>query len=531
MHTERLSAPRASSRTTMRNITTVPEAPRREPVDIDLTLEVLQREFAPRATASHDPQAPRPRRKRFGLKALLVAVDTIAGALGIAISLFIFSLVSGTELGVTLPIALLSIPVWPAAFAQQGLYHARHLDRRTEELRRLVNAVLVGTVGMAAISVLLQRELSRGWLLLAAISVLATTAIERECVRQVVRRRRESGRMTRRVVLVGNNAEAEELDRMLSRSAELGYEVVGRVTDNPDAFLAADLDDASESSDGPVYLGGTDQVLEAVRAADASGVIVATTDIDLDTTNRLIRNLTREGIYVELSSSMRDIATRRVTIRPLGRYPVMAIEPVTRNGWRTVFKRVFDVVASTVALIVLSPIWIAAAIAIRVTSGPGVLFHQTRVGRNGQTFTVYKLRTMVNNAEDMLPDLMEHNEAAGPMFKMSDDPRVTKVGGFLRRTSIDELPQLLNVIKGDMSLVGPRPAMPHEAIQWNDDLRERLRVQPGITGNWQVNGRFTASLEDYQRLDLYYVDNWSVVTDLVILLKTIPAVLKRNGAV
>jgi len=166
-----------------------------------------------------------------------------------------------------------------------------------------------------------------------------------------------------------------------------------------------------------------------------------------------------------------------------------------------------------------------------VTSGRGVLFHQTRVGRNGQPFTVYKLRTMVTNAEDLLPDLLEQNEAAGPMFKMVDDPRVTRVGAFLRKTSMDELPQLLNVIRGDMSLVGPRPAMPHEALQWNDDLRERLRVQPGITGNWQVNGRFTASIEDYQRLDLYYVDNWSLVTDLVILLKTIPAVLQRNGAV
>jgi lipopolysaccharide/colanic/teichoic acid biosynthesis glycosyltransferase len=116
------------------------------------------------------------------------------------------------------------------------------------------------------------------------------------------------------------------------------------------------------------------------------------------------------------------------------------------------------------------------------------------------------------------------------MFKMAKDPRVTRVGSFLRKTSIDELPQLFNVLTGDMSLVGPRPAMPHEALQWNDDLRERLRVQPGITGNWQVNGRFTASMEDYQRLDLYYVDNWSVVTDLVILLKTIPAVLRRDGA-
>ena len=116
---------------------------------------------------------------------------------------------------------------------------------------------------------------------------------------------------------------------------------------------------------------------------------------------------------------------------------------------------------------------------------------------------------MVHGAESMLPELMAQNEAAGPMFKMADDPRVTRVGQFLRKTSIDELPQLINVVKGDMSLVGPRPALPHEAVQWNDDLKERLRVKPGMTGNWQVNGRFTASMEDYQRLDLYYVDNWS----------------------
>ena len=130
----------------------------------------------------------------------------------------------------------------------------------------------------------------------------------------------------------------------------------------------------------------------------------------------------------------------------------------------------------------------------------------------------------------MLSSLMDRNEASGPMFKMTDDPRVTKVGAFLRKTSIDELPQLFNVVTGKMSLVGPRPALPHEAVQWNDDLKERLRVKPGITGNWQVNGRFTASIEDYQRLDMYYVDNWSIVTDLVILAKTLPAVLKRKGA-
>jgi len=159
-----------------------------------------------------------------------------------------------------------------------------------------------------------------------------------------------------------------------------------------------------------------------------------------------------------------------------------------------------------------------------------VLFRQVRVGRNGKPFKVYKFRTMVENAEELVIDLRDLNEAAGPLFKISDDPRVTRVGALLRRSSIDELPQLWNVIRGDMSLVGPRPAIPSEVEGWLPELHERLRVKPGMTGMWQVNGRSAASWDDYVRLDLYYVDNWSLSTDLAILAQTVPAVLSSRGA-
>jgi exopolysaccharide biosynthesis polyprenyl glycosylphosphotransferase len=218
-----------------------------------------------------------------------------------------------------------------------------------------------------------------------------------------------------------------------------------------------------------------------------------------------------------------------MSVRPLGRYPVICVEPVAAVSWRRVAKRAFDAVGAAALLLLAAPILAVAALAIRLTSGPGVLFRQQRVGRDGELFTVYKLRTMVQDAEDLLADLRDRNEAPGPMFKMADDPRVTPVGRFLRKTSIDELPQLLNVLLGDMSLVGPRPALPVEAEQWNDALRERLRVQPGITGMWQVSGRYTTSLETYARLDLYYVDNWSLVTDLAILLKTLAVVVRGRG--
>ena len=462
------------------------------------------------------------RRPRRGLKATMVLVDTCTTALALAVSyVFYVDVLSKTADGV-IAIAALSIPIWPIAYAQQGLYQARRLSRRIEELRRLVNATMIGFVMTACISVVLQVDLSRGWLITAGIFVLAFMAFERELARKVVTRQRSSGKLARRVVLVGDNAEADELVTMLRQTRELGYNVVGRVSDQPPS---GDRDKVTLP-----YLGGTDDIVASVRSVGARSVIVATTGVSLETANRIMRDLTREGIYVELSSAMRDIATRRVTLRPLGRYPVMCVEPVT-STWRSVAKRCFDATSATLGLLLVSPVLLAAALAIRVTSGPGVFFTQTRVGLHGNPFTVYKLRTMVHDAESMLAELMAENEAAGPMFKMTNDPRVTTVGRFLRKTSIDELPQLINVVKGDMSLVGPRPALPHEAVQWNDDLKERLRVKPGITGNWQVNGRFTASLEDYQRLDLYYVDNWSLVSDLVILGKTIPAVLQRNGAV
>jgi exopolysaccharide biosynthesis polyprenyl glycosylphosphotransferase len=459
-----------------------------------------------------------------GLKATMVALDLLAVSTALFGSIAVYTWVSGQSLGYAATIAALSVAIWPVLFAHQGLYRARHLTRRIEELRRLVNATLMGVVMLAGISVVLQVPLSRGWLLSAGLSAFCLVAAEREVIRHLVRRRRAQGRLSRRVVLVGDNTEADELVTMLQRSKELGYDVVGRVSDH-----APTTDRPRTPSTRLPYLGATEDVVEVVRSVGACSVIVATTGISLDEANRLVRDLTREGIYVELSSAMRDIATRRVTLRPLGRYPVMCVEPVT-NPWRSAAKRVFDVVAASLGLLVITPVLLAAAAAIRLSSGRGAFFTQTRVGRNGQPFTVYKLRTMVHDAEALLPGLMGRNEAAGPMFKMADDPRVTPVGHFLRKTSIDELPQLLNVIKGDMSLVGPRPALPHEAVQWNDDLKERLRVKPGMTGNWQVNGRFTASLEDYQRLDLYYVDNWSLVTDLVILTKTIPSVLRRNGA-
>jgi exopolysaccharide biosynthesis polyprenyl glycosylphosphotransferase len=208
----------------------------------------------------------------------------------------------------------------------------------------------------------------------------------------------------------------------------------------------------------------------------------------------------------------------------------MYVEPVVRNGWRATAKRAFDVALAALALLVAAPVLAVAAVAIKVDSPGPVFFGQTRVGRGNRPFRIWKLRTMVADADAMKAQLADQNQADGPLFKMDHDPRVTRVGRFLRKTSLDELPQLWNVLRNDMSLVGPRPGLPSEAVHWDAELRERLRVKPGITGMWQVHGRSDAGFDEYARLDLYYVHNWSLLVDLAILARTVPTVLWSKGA-
>ncbi|HEX7095057.1 MAG TPA: sugar transferase [Acidimicrobiales bacterium] len=411
-----------------------------------------------------------------------------------------------------------ALVIHPIVFVQCRLYLSRFVGRSVDEFRRILHATALGAMGVAVWAFLTKTPLGRSWVLVAVISLGLLLTIERLLLRHGFRRLREHGSLLRSVVVVGSNSEGLALCQMFENDPTLGYRVVGLVDDEP-------MDDAL-----PLVLGPVERTLDIVRQADASGVVIAASALDLASTNRLVRELTEAGIHVELSSSLRDIASNRLIMRPLGRFPVVYVEPVRRSGWRSHAKRCFDVAMAIVGLLVTAPLLFVCAIAIKIDSPGPVIFKQERVGRNGRRFKVLKLRTMVVDAEAQLPKVAHLNEADGPLFKVRDDPRITRVGRFLRKTSIDELPQLVNVLRNEMSMVGPRPALPREVLAWDDELRNRLRVRPGITGMGQVNGRSDTSFEDYQRLDLYYVDNWSLVTDLLIMLKTIPAVLFSRGA-
>jgi len=444
-------------------------------------------------------------------KELLVLADvfvTSLATLGASFLAISFSGKNSAELAVVTTLALL---MWPFVFATQDLYQSIHIQRRSEEWRRIMTAGLYGCAAIAAISAVLEIPISRAWLIGLGVLTVGITLIEREFVRLHFAHVRGKGEITRKVILIGDSHESCELDRYLLASPHLGYQVAERVKapQNSAELLA---------------------LLEVARSSVVTGAIIAGGDQDCALSNDLIRALSREGIYVQVACSMQDIASRRVHSAPLGGFPMMRVTPSVQTGWKSILKRVFDLLVALCALVLLSPLLVVCALVLRITSGPHVLFQQTRIGRNGVPFTMYKFRSMVENAEDLLSDLLDQNEAAEPMFKMSDDPRVTPFGKFLRTTSLDELPQFINVVRGEMSLVGPRPATADEATQWEPAMRDRLRAQPGITGYWQIHGRFTSTLEDYQRLDMYYVDNWSLLTDCIILLKTVPAVIRRRGA-
>ena len=417
--------------------------------------------------------------------------------------------------------SVIIIPAWLGIFANQRLYNTRFIGRRIDEFRRVVNASLLGTLTVAVAANVVGILPSRGGLVVLFACAVIVVTLEREIARRMFLRLRSAGRMTRSVIIAGANPEGRDIAAMLQAEPWLGYEVVGFVDDHAPA---------REPVPGVPLLGGVAELPGILHEFPNASVIVAASAVESAVTNRLARDLLDQGVHVELSSTLRDISSQRLTVRPLGRFPIVYVEPVTRGGWRAWAKRTFDIVGAGLLLVLTAPILLVVAVAVKLDSKGPVLFRQVRVGRDSEPFSVLKVRTMVVDAEARLAELRELNEADGPLFKMTDDPRITRVGKFLRVTSLDELPQLWNVLRGDMSLVGPRPALPHETEEWDALLTQRLRVKPGITGMWQVSGRSDTSFEDYTRLDLYYVDNWSLATDLAILAKTVPVVLLRQGA-
>ncbi|MFI6599050.1 sugar transferase [Nonomuraea sp. NPDC050536] len=409
--------------------------------------------------------------------------------------------------------------VWVAAVALNRAYEPRMIGIGSEEFRRVVQCGVALIATMAIGSYLTKTDVARGYVVLALPLVTLLTLIFRYGLRRSLHRRRAAGACLRRVVAVGHRAAVDELVQRFRREPYHGMRVVAACLPDPARGLVGGVPVAGDFTDVPLVVGQVDADTVAVLACP---------EMDGLALRRLAWRLERTHTELVVAPALMEVAGPRTTIRPAAGLPLLHVEHPELAGARKLVKSVFDRVVAFGLLVLLAPLLVGLAVAVRMTSQGPALFRQTRVGRDGRPFTIVKFRTMRPDAERQKIALV--SEGDGRLFKIRNDPRVTPLGARMRRHSLDELPQLINVLLGHMSLVGPRPPLPEEVARYGDDVRRRLLVRPGLTGLWQVSGRSDLSWEESVRLDLRYVENWSLMLDLQILWKTWSAVARGQGA-
>jgi exopolysaccharide biosynthesis polyprenyl glycosylphosphotransferase len=455
---------------------------------------------------------------------LLVAVgDTVAFASAALVIALLWSTLVGRRLTDAPGVALLvaATPVaWLGAAALTQAHSARCRGTAVDEMASVFRTSALAVAGSAVVAVGLGINVPRWWFVPAAIASSTAVVGLRLGVRRWLRfdhRRRWAEQL---VLIVGAGPEGQAVAASFLDDPDCPYRAVG--------FIDDDLPPGTVLGGLPVV---GDVTSTFARAADHGvSALVLTSALGHERVSDIVRSCPAAGLDVQLSSRLPGVRCGRLVPLHGGRQPLVHVEPPVHRGWRAAAKRTLDMALAVVGLVLISPIVLLAMLAVRLDSPGPAIFRQRRVGRDGEAFTMFKVRTMTDDAEERRAELLHRNEADGPLFKLRDDPRVTRVGRLLRKLSIDELPQLLNVLLGHMSLVGPRPALPDEVAAWSPEVHERLRVRPGITGLWQVSGRSDCSFDDYARFDLYYVDNWSLATDVAILVRTVPLVLLGHGA-
>jgi exopolysaccharide biosynthesis polyprenyl glycosylphosphotransferase len=422
-------------------------------------------------------------------------------------------------------IAYLLLPLaWLVVLWGNGAYDRRYLGIGTDEFKRVTRTAvtLTATISLLAFITKVAGDLSRLTLVWAMVGGLVYVTVFRYAARRVLGLVRRHGRACHRVLLVGSLAEALEVYAAVTRNPSAGM--------IPLAIHLSDGYPTARTANCPVPVHAGREIVPLVHELGADTVAVCgAASTEPGELRRLAWQLEGTGIDLVVAPQLTDIAGPRVHIRPVEGLPLLYVEEPTLSGVGWLFKNLMDRVVAAIGLIVLSPILAIVALAIKLSDRGPVFFRQSRVGREGKTFRVWKFRTMYVDAEERLAALVPQNESDGLLFKIRNDPRVTPFGRFLRASSLDELPQFINVLLGEMSLVGPRP-LPAEDGDFLGDVRRRLLVRPGITGLWQVSGRSDLSWDDAVRLDLYYVDNWSLTFDLTIMWRTIGVVLRSKGA-
>jgi len=481
------------------------------------------------------PHFPTRTRRRWTIRLALLSSDIVTlGLATIAATLIRWGQLRHVqvlqELGPTftyIDLSLLIAVIWIAALWLERLYDLDRVFWGTGEYKRVARALSLGVVVFIVATFALKLPgLSRAWTLMAWGFAIVFVVIGRSLVRMAVVSARRRGRLLRPTLIAGFNQESADIIRALQANRSSGMVPLGCL--------------ASEHADYPVHdycgeldmpcLGGVDDIGEVLDRNAIDTVVISSTAYDHDVLARLIDSLRDRNVDIQMSTGLLDVITSRVQIREVSGIPLISLRGVAFSPGRRFVKRTFDLIVGGLIVLVGLPVWLLIALAVKIDSRGPVFYRQMRVGRGGRVFGMYKFRSMCDGADARLDDLAEQNEATGPLFKMRNDPRVTRVGRFLRKFSLDEFPQILNVLKGEMSLVGPRPLPTQQTVDMTPMQSRRHEVLPGMTGLWQVSGRSTLTFDDMVRLDLLYIENWSVGFDMSLMLRTIPAVLLPEGA-
>ncbi len=466
------------------------------------------------------------RRETLTVDASAAVVGVVAGLVGRNALIGAHSSLFGTTTVLWTTLLVVAAP-WLAILARNGAYANRFVGAGSEEYRAVTRSAL-GLVALVAFaSFALQLEFSRGVLLLSVPTMTVTTVLGRYALRRRLVAHRVTGLHLRPTLVVGDaRAALDVAHRIENDPATTGMKVA--------AICVADLDDpvlATENYTGVPVLGTEADTVEVVDRLGVGAVAVASSPTMAGhALRRLGWALEQRDVDLLVAPGVVEVAGPRLTMRRAAGLPMLHVERPVQSGWRYALKLTADRVLGAAALLLLSPVLLAIGLLVRRGSPGPALFRQERVGEAGRVFSMYKFRTMVVDADARREELAAASDGNEVLFKMRRDPRVTRVGAVLRRYSLDELPQLINVVRGEMSLVGPRPPLRDEVDQYESDAIRRLRVRPGMTGLWQVSGRSDLSWFDSVRLDLWYVDNWSLALDAQILLRTGQAVLRGHGA-
>ncbi len=455
-----------------------------------------------------------------------VAMSAAAFASGAALGLLgTDPLSTGASRVSNLALSIALVPAWLAVLALGGAYDRRHLGSGFEEYRRLLSSIARLLSVIAILALIANVDPSRPFVAMTLILTTAFTLVERYLVRRWLHRQRAQGRFLQSVLLVGNTNSARALARQVIQSPHTGLSIT--------AACLADRSDGGIDVDGtwvPV-LGRACDVLGVVQSSHIDAVLVTDqSTLNLETLRDLAWQVEGSGVTMFVAPEITDVAGPLVAIRPVPGLPILTVEQPELGGPLRVVKEAVDRVLAATCIVGLLPLLVVIALAVRVSSRGPVIFKQVRVGLRGKPFVLWKFRTMIADAEERRATLLDLNEHDGVLFKIRDDPRVTPLGKVLRRWSVDELPQLWNVMRGDMSIIGPRPPLPAEVENYSHRVRRRLLVKPGMTGLWQISGRSGIPWEEAVRLDLHYVEHWSPSLDMTILAKTVSAVLRRHGA-